>query len=54
MTFAVDGTTYEIDLSANNAASSLRNAVAAWSNGHTVSARGRIAATVVDAYTAAH
>ena len=95
VTFAVDGTTYEIDLSTKNAAS-LRNDFAAWteharkvagskttgrssrgstttaqrpntdrehsaqirewaqSNGHTVSERGRIAATVIDAYNAAH
>ncbi|UZJ27029.1 Lsr2 family protein (plasmid) [Rhodococcus antarcticus] len=101
VTFTVDGVSYEIDLSAKNAAS-LRNDFAAWtehahtvpgttttrraarqplttaqrpktvqrstadregstrirewaqSNGHTVSARGRIPATVVDAYNAAH
>ena len=93
VTFAVDGTTYDIDLSTKNA-TSLRNDFAAWTehartvsqaagrssrrvtataprptnnrersarirewaqaNGHTVSARGRIAATIVDAYTAAH
>ena len=94
VTFAVDGSTYEIDLSKKNAAS-LRNDFAAWteharkvagsktagrsarrsvttaqrpnadrehsakirewanSNGHKVSARGRIPATVVDAYNAA-
>ena len=95
VTFAVDGTTYDIDLSTKNA-TSLRNDFAAWTehartvsttkatgrssrrptataqrptndrersarirewaqaNGHTVSARGRIAATIVEAYTAAH
>jgi hypothetical protein len=94
VTFSVDGVSYEIDLSAKNAAS-LRNDFAAWtehahtvtgttttrrtprraaptgqrpktdressakirewaqSNGHTVSARGRIPAAVVDAYNAA-
>ena len=103
--FAVDGTTYEIDLSPTNA-SSLRNDITMWieharpttgkttrttggkasgrgtttrtaatqgggrvtadrersaairewatENGHTVSPRGRIAATIIDAYNTAH
>lgn len=91
MTFAVDGATYEIDLSEKNA-SSLRNDFAAWveharkinkgkaagrrtttiapprtdrqqsakiqewaqDNGHAVSQRGRIPATLIHAYNAAH
>lgn len=91
VTFALDGVTYEVDLSEKNAAK-LRDAVAPWvghgrrvsgratarstprassrkassggdsaavrewarSNGHPVSERGRISATVTDAYAAAH
>ena len=97
VSFAVDGTTYEIDLSPTNA-SSLRNDITMWidharpttskasgrgtttrtsttkgggrvtadrersaairewatENGHTVSPRGRIAATIIDAYNTTH
>lgn len=90
VTFALDGVTYEIDLSDKNAAK-LRDSMASWvghgrrvsgrsstagrgagrkasspgtdsaavrewarTNGHTVSERGRISATVMDAYAAAH
>lgn len=90
VTFALDGVTYEIDLSTKNAAK-LRDSLAPWvghgrrvapsrsagaarsgsrrastgtdsaavrewarANGHTVSERGRISKTVMDAYAAAH
>jgi hypothetical protein len=85
VSFALDGVTYEIDLSENNAAA-MRGDLARWvgharrtggrkaasgartasrtdladvrawarSNGHTVSDRGRIAATVQQAYDKAH